>query len=126
MLKKIVVIIITTTHTKKSFELGLVIAKKFDADFSVIKCVYKMPPKFYFFETRSDKEYAKKQREKTIKELAKWKEIASKKGMRIKTKFTLTDSVANWVIDYVKENKIELVIVDYPKISIVEMNKYND
>src|SRR3970282_1429099 len=104
MLKKITVIIITPTHTKKSFNLGLTIAKKFDSELSVIQCVYKMPPKFYFFETRSDKEFA------------------NKKGIRIKTKFALTDSVANWVIEYVKENKIELVIVDYPKLSLVEMN----
>ncbi len=126
MLKKIAVIIITPTHTKKSFDLGLIIAKKFDSELSVIKCVYKMPPKFYFFETRSDKEYTKKQRDKIKKELIKWKEIANKRGMRIKTKFALTDSVANWVIEYIKENKIEMVIVDYPKLSLVEMNQYDD
>ena len=51
-LKKIVVAIITPTHTKKSFNLGLEMAKKFEAELTVIECMYKKPPKFYFFETK--------------------------------------------------------------------------
>jgi len=47
MFKKIAVAIITPTHTKKSFDMGLVLAKKLDSDLSVIECVYKNPPKFY-------------------------------------------------------------------------------
>ena len=52
---KVAVAIITPTHTKKSFELGLEMARKFDSELTVIECMYKTPPKFYFFETKSDK-----------------------------------------------------------------------
>ena len=45
---KVAVAIITPIHTKKSFELGLEIAKKFDSELTVIECMYKTPPKFIF------------------------------------------------------------------------------
>ena len=125
MFKKIAVAIITPTHTKKSFELGLNMAKKFDSELSVIECVYKTPPKLYFFETKSDKKVTQSQIAQIKAELKNWKEIAQKQGVSIKTKFALTDSIAHWVVDYVKENKTDLLIVDYPKISLIEDNHYD-
>ncbi len=126
MFKNIAVAIITPTHTKKSFDMGLILAKKLDSDLSVIECVYKNPPKFYFFETKSDKKIAEKQMLKIKNELKKWKELALKEGVKINTKFALTDLIAHWVIDYVKEHKIDLLIVDYPKLSLIEANHHDD
>ena len=124
--KNIAVAIITPTHTKKSFNIGLQLAKKLESDFTVIECMYKVQPKLYFFETKSDKKKAQLQVSKLKTELENWKKIAQKEGVHIKTKFALTDSVSNWVIEYVKENKIDLLIVDYPKLSMVEMTVYDD
>jgi len=104
--------------------LGL--AKKFDAELSIIECIYKIPPKFYFFETKSDKKIMQKQIFKLKEELKKWKELAQKEGIKINTKFALTDSIAHWVIDYVKEHKVDLLVVDYPKLSMVEANHHDD
>ena len=126
MFKKIAVAIITPIHTKKSFELGLKMAKNFGSELSVIECVYKIPPKLYFFETKSDKKIAQSQIAKIKAELKNWKKMAEKQGVTIKTKFALTDSIAHWVIDYVKENKTDLLIVDYPKISQIEDNHFDD
>lgn len=123
---RIAVAIITPTHTKKSFDLGLEMSKKFDSDLTIIECVYKIPPKFYFFETKSDKKITQNQIAKLKDELATWKKIAQKEGVAIKTKFALTEKIAHWVIDYVKEHKIELLIVDYPKISMEEMTLFDD
>ena len=125
MFKNIAVAIITPTHTKRSFDIGLALAKKFDAELSVIECVYKTPPKFYFFETKSDKKIMQDQIFKLKQELKKWKEMAQKEGLKINTKFALTDSIANWVIDYVKEHKVDLLVVDYPEPSMVEVNHYD-
>jgi len=58
--KNITVAIITPTHTKRVFDIGLALAKKFDSELSIIECVYKIPPKFYFFETKSDKKSTQK------------------------------------------------------------------
>jgi len=124
--RRIVVAIITPTHSKKSFDLGLKMAKKFDSELTVLECVYKIPPKFYFFETKSDKQTTQNQITKLKAELENWKEIAEKEGVHIKTKFALTDNISHWVIDYVKENKIDLLIVDYPKLSLEEITLFDD
>ena len=126
MFKNIAVAIITPTHTKKSFDIGLALTKKFDSKLSVIECVYKIAPKFYFFETKSDKKISQEQTSKLEQELEKWKEIAQKDGIKINTQLALTDSVAHWIIDYVKEHKIDLLVVDYPKLSIIEANHYDE
>ena len=126
MFKNITVAIITPTHTKKSFELGLGLAKKLNAELSVIECVYKIQPKFYFFETDSDKKIMQKQTTKLKEELKKWKELAQKEGVKINTKFALTDSIAHWVVEYVKEHTVDLLVVDYPKLSMVEANHFDD
>ncbi len=124
--RKVAVAIITPTHTKKSFELGLEMAKKFDSELTVVECMYKTPPKFYFFETKSDKKLTQNQTTKLKKELENWKEIAQKQGVSIKTKLALTENISHWVIDYVKEHKIDLLIVDYPKLSIEEITLFDD
>ncbi len=126
MFRNIAVAIITPTHTKKSFDTGLQMAKKFGSNLTVIECVYKIQPKFYFFETKSDKKITQSQITKIKTELDNWKKTALKEGIKIKTKFALTDSIAHWVIDYVKNNKIDLLIVDYPKLSMVEMSLFDD
>ncbi len=124
--KNIAVAIITPTHTKKSFDIGLELAKRIDSDLTVIECMFKIQPKLYFFETKSDKKIAQGQISKLKTELENWKKIAKNEGINIKTKFALTDSIAHWVIDYVKDNKIDLLIVDYPKLSPIEMSLYDD
>ena len=126
MFRSIAVAIITPTHTKQSFDIGLQLAKSFDSELTVIECVYKTPPKLYFFETKADKKVAQLQVSKIKKELDNWKKIAEKEGIKIKTKFALTDSIAHWVVDYVKEHKIDLLVVDYPKLSMVEATHYDD
>lgn len=124
--KNIAVGIITPTHTKKSFNIGLQLAKEFGSQLTVIECMYKIHPKLYFFETKSDKKIAAAQTAKLKAELENWKKIAKDQGVSIKTKFALTDSISHWIIEYVKENKIDLLIVDYPKLSSVEMTLYDD
>ena len=126
IIKNITVAIITPAHTRKSFDMGLEIAKKFDAELTIIECVYKIQPKLYFFETKSDKKIAQSQISKIKTELENWKKIAQKEGVKIKTKFALTDSIAHWVVDYVKDHETDLLIVDYPKLSMVEATHYDD
>ena len=123
---KVAVAIITPTHTKKSFELGLEMAKKFDSELTVVECMYKTPPKFYFFETKSDKKATQNQMAKLKAELKTWESLAQKQGVPIKTKLALTENISHWVIDYVKENKIDLLIVDYPKLSLEEITLFDD
>jgi len=115
------------TYTyKKIFRYRTALAKKFGSELSIIECVYKIPPKYYFFETKSDKKITQGQIVKLKQELKKWKEIAQEEGIKINTKFVLTDSIAHWFIDYVKEHKVDLLVVGYPKLSMIEANHYDE
>jgi len=126
LFKKITVAIITPTHDKKSFKLGLNMASKLGCSLSVIECFYQKPPMFHFFETKADKRDLQNRKDKIKSELVKWEKIAEKENVPIKTKFALTDSIAHWVIDYVMENDVDLLIVDYPKLSMTESTHYDD
>lgn len=126
MFKQITVAIITPTHDKKSFELGLQMARNLQCPLSVIECFYQQPPMFHFFETKSDKQALQDRKNKIKLELVKWEKIAKKEGVPIKTRFALTDSIAHWVIEYVTEHEVELLIVDYPKLSSTESTHYDD
>ncbi len=126
LFKQITVAIIIPNHDKKSFELGLMLAKKFECPLSIIECFYQKPPMFHFFETKSDRHTLQKRKNKIKSELIKWQKIAEKENVPIKTKFALTDSIAHWIIDYVAENKVELLIIDYPKLSMTESNHYDE
>ncbi|MDX1595759.1 MAG: universal stress protein [Nitrosopumilaceae archaeon] len=126
MFEKIAVAIITPTHTKNSFTTGLEIAKKFNSELTVMECLYKTQPKFYFFETESDKQVTRDQMEKLEQELEEWKKIAEQENIQIKTELALTESISHTVVDFVKENNINLLIVDYPKLSQVEATHYDE
>jgi len=126
MFEKIAVAIITPTHTKNSFTTGLEIAKKFNSELTVMECLYKIQPRFYFFETEADKQVTREQMEKLENELEEWKKIAEKENIKIQTELALTESISHTVIDYVKEKKINLLIVDYPKLSKVEATHYDE
>lgn len=126
MFERIAVAIITPTHTKNSFTTGLEMAKKFNSEMTVMECLYKIQPRFYFFETESDKQVTRDQIEKLEKELEEWKKIAESENIQIKTELALTESISHTVIDFVKENKINLLVVDYPKLSKVEATHYDE
>jgi len=64
--------------------------------------------------------------EKLENELEEWKKIAEKENIKLETELALTESISHTVIDYVKEKNINLLIVDYPKLSKVEATHYDE
>lgn len=124
MFKKIVVAFITKQFVNKSFLAGLTIAQKFAGDITVVDCVYKKPSKFVFFETSTDKKSYAKTKENILKNLEKFEKIAKEKGIPIKTKVALTDSISDWIVDFVKEKKCDLLIIDHPHLSEFENDHY--
>ena len=59
--RNIAVAIITPTHTKHSFDIGLQLSKKFDSELTIVECMFKIQPKLYFFETKTEKKIAQSQ-----------------------------------------------------------------
>lgn len=126
MFKHIVVAFITPSVKLKSFNTGLEFAKKFNADLTVVDCVYQHPPKFHFFETKSDKEATRNLRKKAEKAMKRFEELAKKSKIPTKTRVVLTDNIAHWVIDYVSTHEIDLLIMDHPHLSSFEEAFYED
>ena len=124
MFKNIVVAFITKQFENKSFLVGLTIAQKFDGNITVVDCVYKKPSKFVFFETGTDKKSYAKTKEKILKSLEKFEKIAKEKDILIKTKVALTDSISDWIVDFVKEKKCDLLIIDHPHLTEFENDHY--
>ncbi len=126
MFKNIVVAFITPKIKAKSFFTGLGLAKKFGASLTVIECVYKEPPKFHFFETKTDKKATKKLFDSAKKELAKFEKTGKESGIPIKTKVALTDNISEWVLNFVNAHKVDLLIIDHPHLSSFEETYYTD
>lgn len=124
MFKKVAVAFITKQFKNKSFLAGLEIAQKFEGSLTVIDCVYKTPPKFVFFETSGDKKSYTKTKEKILKNLEKFEKIANEKDIPIKIKVALTDSISDWIVDFVKDKKTDLLIIDHPHLSEFENDHY--
>ncbi|CDI05845.1 universal stress protein [Candidatus Nitrosotenuis uzonensis] len=114
MFKHILVVFVGPKIKAKSFLVGLGIAKKFNSNIFAVDCVYKHPPRFHFFETKADKESVAKQKAKSLESLKKLQTFANNANVQVTTKLVLTDAITDWVTDYVKSNRIDLLIMDYP------------
>lgn len=126
MFKNIVVTFVTHKIKERPFFVGLTLAKVFNGNMMVIECVYRKQPRFVFFETKNDKKAVAKQRIIAQKSLEKFTHLAKESNVPIKTKVALTDSISDWVIDYVKENRTDLLIIDHPHMSEFEETYYDD
>ena len=120
MFKKIVVAFITKKFQDKALLVGLGIAQKFSGSITVVDCVYKKPPKFIFFETKEDESSYVETKKKITKGLAKFEKVAKEVGIPIKTKVALTDSISEWLVDYVHDDRTDLLIIDHPHLSEFE------
>lgn len=125
MFKNIMVAFITQSVKEKPFFVGLGLAKMFQGKITIVECMYKKSPKFIFFETKDDKKSTDLQRKTAQKSLIKFERLAKQEGVQIRTKIALTESIADWIIEYVKEQKTDLLIVDHPHLSELEENHYD-
>lgn len=124
--KNIAVAFITNKLNDRSFSIGLTLAKQFEGEITVIDCVYKKPPKFVFFETKEDKRKAESIKKEAKKYLEKFEEMAKEQEIPIKTKVAHTDSIPEWILDYIKDHKADLLIIDHPHLTEFEQTYYDD
>ena len=126
MFKNITVAFITRSVRTKPFMVGMAMAQKFNGNLTVIECVLKNTPKFVLFETKDDKKAAKKQKltgEKTLKE---FEAKAKTANISVKTVLALTESIPDWIHDYVKKHRTDLLIIDHPHLTDFEESYYDD
>jgi len=125
MFKNIVVAFITQKVKEKPFLVGLALAKSFQGKVTIIECVYKKPPKFVFFETKNDAKAVEQQKKAAQKSLDRFEKIANQADIPVKTKIALTESISDWIIEYVKDHRTDLLIIDHPHLSQFEENHYD-
>ena len=126
MFKKILVVFTTTTHTEHTYEAAFEIAKKFDSEITFIKYIIKPPPKFGFFETSGEKEHHQKELDEAKESLARLEEKAKKENLPVKSNVASTEKFAEDLIDFIKSNHVDLVIIDSHSLDEAEEIEHKD
>lgn len=123
MFENIVIVFFTTENVPHVYEMAFSIAKKYDAHVDVLKCIYKEPPKFVFYETKSEKKREVEQFKKAEASLKELEKIAQELGVTITTKLDITEELSDHVVSYVKSHKVDLIILDTSQHHEGELNK---
>lgn len=118
--KNIVVVFITAKHSKKAFNYGLGLAKKFEAKLTILNILYKEPPTYGFFESRCDKKCMERRKAEAEKLLKEYENASKTIGIPTKTRVIFSDPVSKGIISYVNERDVDMVILDHPKITKFE------
>jgi len=123
MFDNIVIVFFTVENTESVYTMAFSIAKKFDAKVDVLKCIYKEPPKFVVFETKSDKAKYAKHLEEAQNSLKALEKIAVESEISITTQIDFTEELSEHVVKFVKSHKVDLLIMDTHQHHDGEENK---
>ncbi len=91
-----------------TFEL----AKKFESQILLLKCLHEAHPTFGLFKTKSDKKKQNELHEKVQLVLQEIEKMAKDSGVSIKTESMFVDSLSEHVAEYVNKNDVDLLVVD--------------
>ena len=92
----------------KAFSDILDIARKNNSKIHLLTCL-KEKISYGFFKSKADKVHLKKQRENITSQNSKWKTLANKFGIPVRTKVVKCDTASKAIVDYAKEHKIDLI-----------------
>jgi len=123
MFDNIVIVFFTVENTESVYTMAFSIAKKFEAKVDILKCIYKEPPKFVVFETKSEKVKSAKKLEDAQNSLNALEKIAAESNLSIKTQVDFTEELSEHVVKFVKSHKVDLLIMDTHQHHDGEENK---
>lgn len=126
MFEHIAVAYITPTKKITAFKHALSLAKMYDSKITLLEFFLKETPRFFFFETKQEKETGKIQRSKVQEQFNKFKENASKSGIPLDIQIKSTESIVDSILEYVSKNNVDLLIVDHPHVSHLDESYYED
>ncbi len=126
MFEKILVLFTTDEHTEHTAEVAFEVAQKFESKITFLKCLTKEPPKFGFFESKGQV----KDREQRLiegKDSLKIQEDAAKKlNIEIETQVDATDSLQDFLVEYVNSNPVDLLIIDSHSLDEVQKDDHKE
>lgn len=112
MFQNILVVFRTLEHTEHTYEVAFELAKRFNSKITFLKCIVKPAPTFGFFHTKSEKETHEKELQDAEKSFNEVGDLAIKFSVSIKTKVESVDSFSDFLVSYIEENLVDLLIID--------------
>ena len=112
MFQNILVVFITLDHTEYTYEAAFELAKKFDSKITFLKCIIKSAPTFGFFHTKKEDETHEKELQEAEESFAEIEELAKKFDVPIETKVESVESFPEFLVSYIEENHVGLLIID--------------
>ena len=126
MFENILICSFVTKNNKHVIDTSFELAKKFDSNITLLKCIHKELPTFALFHTKSEK----KKQEELTKEIQKvfveTEEIAKQNNISLKTESVFVESLSGYVPTYVNKNKFDLFVADSTPPSDILMHDYKD
>ena len=123
MFENILVVFFTFENTEHVTSMAFSIAKKYEAKVDVLKCIYKEPPKFVVFETKSEKKQHQQRLADAQDSIKPLEAIAKESGLSFQSEVVFTEELSEYVTTYVKSNKVDLLIMDTSQHHEGEDNK---
>ena len=112
MFQNILVVFITLEHTEHTYEAAFELAKKFNSKITFLKCIVRPSPTFGFFHTKKEKESHNKELQDAEKSFREIGDLALKFGVSINTKVESVESFPEFLVSYIEENHVDLLIID--------------
>jgi len=112
MFNNILICSFVPRNNKHVIDTAFELAKKFDSNIIVLKCIYESIPTFGFFKIKSEKKKHAELTKKIQLALHETEEMANHYNISIKTESIFVTSLSESVITYVQKNDIDLMIVD--------------
>ena len=126
MFKHIAVAYITPTKKTEAFYHALSLAENYDSKLTLMEFFLHESPKFFFFETKKEKETGKVKRTEIKEQLKKLKEKAEKKDISVTIHIESSESIVDSILNYLTANKVDLLIVDHPHVPHLSESHYED
>ena len=113
-------------NNKDVIDTAFELAKKFNSNIIILKCIYESVPTFAFFKIKSEK----KKHTELIKEielvLKETEEMAKHHNISIKTEYVFVTSLSESVITYMQKNDIDLLVVDSTPPTDIDEGHHKD
>ena len=130
MFDKILICSFVPKNTKHAietaFNTSFELAKKFDSNIILLKCLHEGHPTFGLFQTKSDKKKQNMLTKEVQLALEEFEEIAKRHNISVKTKIIFVDSLSEYVAAYVHKNNIDLLVADPSHPSDIAIQDHKD
>lgn len=124
-IQKILVPYDGTKSSDRSFKNTLSIAKTYGAELQILTCIRDVAT-FGFFKTKADKNLIEKQKKMASKKIKELENEAKKIGVKTKAKIVKADLVSEKIIQYAKNEKVDLIVMSRTKYGTAAEKMHNE